>query len=139
MARIAAAIADGGVLREPRLERAVVSTAAASGRRSRSAGAQPLLTPGAAKLLAGSLRDAVVTGTGRNIAAHPWRIAGKTGTAETNNGPSHSWFVGFAPHGGAKRQVAFAVLFENAGYGGAVAAPVAGEIVSAAALRGLVE
>ena len=136
MARIAAAIADGGVLREPRLERAtLVSGSKSKSDKNRS---QQLLTPAAARLLAGALRDAVVAGTGRNISGHPWRIAGKTGTAETSNAASHAWFVGYAPHGGAKRRIAFAVLFENAGYGGSVAAPVAGEIVTAAASRGLV-
>ena len=93
----------------------------------------------AAKLLANSLRDAVVVGTGRNVSANPSRIAGKTGTAEVTHGSSHAWFVGFAPQGAARKQIAFAVLFENAGYGGAIAAPAAGEIVTAAAARGLVE
>ena len=53
--------------------------------------------------------------------------------------PSHSWFVGFAPFGPATRRVALAVLVENAGYGAASAAPAAGEIVSAAALAGLMK
>jgi hypothetical protein len=35
--------------------------------------------------------------------------------------------------------VAFAVLIENAGYGGVAAAPAAGEIVTAAAQSGLVK
>ena len=148
MARVAAAIANGGLLREPRLTKSVdrvrlspigrilPSSAGLSGRPSRQP--QRLLSPEAARLLAGSLRDAVVAGTGRNLGAHPWRIAGKTGTAEVSNAPSHAWFVGFAPHRGEK-QIAFAVLFERAGYGGAIAAPVAGEIVTAAAARGLIE
>ena len=56
-------------------------------------------------------------------------IAGKTGTAEVDDGRAHSWFVGFAPFGGAHR-IAFAVIVENAGYGARAAAPVAGEIVT---------
>jgi peptidoglycan glycosyltransferase len=130
MARVAAAIADGGVLRDPRLEKAVAS--------ERTRKEQRLLSPDAARLLASSLREAVTTGTGRSLAAHPWRIAGKTGTAENHNAPSHAWFVGFAPYDHADRKIAFAVLVENAGYGGAIAAPAAGEIVTAAATRGLV-
>ena len=63
-----------------------------------------------------------------------WRfaIAGKTGTAEVTGAPSHSWFVGFAPYGTASHRVAVAVILENAGYGGAGAAPAAGEIIAAA-------
>jgi cell division protein FtsI/penicillin-binding protein 2 len=130
MARVAAAIANGGVLSEPRLDRAAVT----NGTRKE----QRLLSPGAAKLLASSLRDAVMSGTGRNLSAHQARIAGKTGTAENHNAPSHAWFVGFAPYDRAEKKIAFAVLVENAGYGGAVAAPAAGEIVTAAVARGLV-
>jgi cell division protein FtsW (lipid II flippase) len=131
MARVAAAIANGGLLREPRLERTVSSDKTRTDQR--------LLSAEAAKLLASSLRDAVTVGTGRNVGAHPWRIAGKTGTAENSNAPSHAWFVGFAPYDHADKKIAFAVLIENAGYGGAIAAPAAGEIVSAAAARGLIK
>jgi peptidoglycan glycosyltransferase len=97
-----------------------------------------LLTPAAAALLADYMRDAVLTGTGRSLHDHPARIAGKTGTAEVARAASHSWFVGFAPYGLATRRIAFAVIVENAGYGGQAAAAVAGEIVTAAAARGLV-
>jgi penicillin-binding protein 2 len=85
------------------------------------------------------MRDVVLGGTGRSLRDHPWRIAGKTGTAELSGKPSHSWFVGFAPFGPATRRIAFAVLIENAGYGAGSAAPAAGEIVSAAALAGLIK
>ena len=44
-----------------------------------------------------------------------------------------SWFVGFAPFGGAPAgRISFAVLVEHGGYGGAVAAPIAGQFVTAA-------
>jgi cell division protein FtsI/penicillin-binding protein 2 len=85
------------------------------------------------------MRDVVLTGTGRSLKSHPGRIAGKTGTAELTGRPSHAWFVGFAPYGTATKRIAFAIIIENAGYGGASAAPVAGEIVTAAAQSGLVQ
>jgi peptidoglycan glycosyltransferase len=66
-------------------------------------------------------------------------IAGKTGTAQVDNIRSHAWFVGFAPYTRARRQLAFAVIVENGGYGGRVAAPLAGEIVSAAQTLGLIQ
>jgi cell division protein FtsW (lipid II flippase) len=128
MARVAAAIASGGVLREARLEP----------RAPASAETEFLLPPDAAARLARYMRDAVVNGSGRRLKDHPWRIAGKTGTGEVSGRPSHAWFVGFAPQGSAGRKIAFAVIIENAGYGGLAAAPVAGEIVSAAAAAGLI-
>jgi peptidoglycan glycosyltransferase len=128
MARVAAAIASGGILREPTLE----DRSTAAGQHDR------LLSPEAAALLSRSLRDAVLSGTGRSLRGHPWRIAGKTGTAEVSGSQSHAWFVGFAPHGAANKRIAFAVIVENAGYGGLAAAPAAGEIVTAAAASGLI-
>ena len=83
MARVAAAIANGGLLREPRLTKSRGGQSRRSrGPASRTSGKDCLLTRAAAKLLAGALRDAVVAGTGRTLSAHPGRIAGKTGTAE---------------------------------------------------------
>ena len=129
MARVAAAIASNGTLRDVRLEK---------GTTPRPAKAQTLVSPEAAATLGRDLRDAVLNGTGRSLRGHPWRIAGKTGTAEVHGASSHAWFVGYAPYGPAERRVAFAVIIENAGYGGVAAAPAAGEIVNAAAASGLV-
>ncbi len=95
-------------------------------------------TADAATRLGQYLRDAVLNGTGRSLRGHQWRIAGKTGTAEIGGAQSHAWFTGFAPHGAAEKRIAFAVIIENAGYGGLAAAPAAGEIVSAAAAGGLI-
>jgi peptidoglycan glycosyltransferase len=85
------------------------------------------------------MRDVVLSGTGRVLRNHPGRIAGKTGTAQLDRQPSHGWFVGFAPYGPAASRIAFAVVIENAGYGGASAAPAAGDIVTAAMRAGLVK
>jgi cell division protein FtsW (lipid II flippase) len=127
MARVAGAIASGGVLRDTRVERS-----------SKPSPTKTLLRPEAAAVLGRNLRDAVLNGTGRSLSGHPWRIAGKTGTAEVSGAPSHAWFIGYAPYDHAEKRVAFAVLIENAGYGGRAAAPAAGEIVTAAATSGLI-
>jgi peptidoglycan glycosyltransferase len=133
MARVAAAIASDGVLRDVRWQ---ASRAGAE----KGEGSRPFfLKPESARLLRRYMRDAVLSGTGRSLRDHPARIAGKTGTAELAGKPSHSWFVGFAPFGESTRRIAFAVVIENAGYGGASAAPAAGEIVSAAAAAGLLK
>jgi cell division protein FtsW (lipid II flippase) len=129
MARAAAAIASNGVLRDTRWERTT----------SGGSATEPFLSADAARLLAGYMRDVVLSGTGRSLRNSRWPIAGKTGTAELSGKPSHSWFVGFAPFGPATRRIAFAVLVENAGYGGGSAAPAAGELVDAAALAGLMK
>jgi peptidoglycan glycosyltransferase len=126
MARVAAAIATDGRLRDVRIDAETPPSVS-----------HELLRPDTARTLASYMRDVVLEGTGRSVRGSPVPIAGKTGTAELDGAPSHSWFVGFAPYGTATRRVAVAVILENAGYGGAGAAPAAGEILAAAAALGL--
>jgi cell division protein FtsI/penicillin-binding protein 2 len=99
----------------------------------------PFLPAASARLLADYMREAVMNGTGRSLRGHAIRIAGKTGTAEVDGAASHSWFAGFAPAGSASRRIAFAVILENAGYGGGGAAAVAGQLVTSAAALELVK
>jgi cell division protein FtsW (lipid II flippase) len=127
MARVSAAVASNGVLRDARCAQDDGAGAAAD----------RFLSGDDAHLLGGYMRDVVLSGTGRVLRNHPGRIAGKTGTAQLDGRPSHGWFVGFAPFGPATKRIAFAVLVENAGYGGGSAAPAAGEIVDAATHVGL--
>jgi len=63
-------------------------------------------------------------GTARYGNLSPFRVAGKTGTAETGvRGLFHAWFAGFAPYDDPK--IAFAVLNERtSGHGGSHAAPI---------------
>lgn len=67
------------------------------------------------------------TGTGAHI--QEISIAGKTGTAQNPPKPDHAWFVGYAP--ADDPEVVFAVLVENAGHGGVVSAPIAGQLIRA--------
>lgn len=55
-------------------------------------------------------------------------VCGKTGTAQNPHGNAHAWFIGFAPK--ENPEIAFCVLVENGGSGGAVAAPIARGILS---------
>ena len=126
MARVAAAIAADGIIREAPIVRGAGPSLAT-----------PFLSPEAARILSGFMREAVTAGTGRLLRDHPGRIAGKTGTSEVEGAASHAWFVGFAPYETGAGHIAFAVIFENAGYGGVRAASVAGEIVTAAGSLGL--
>jgi cell division protein FtsI/penicillin-binding protein 2 len=88
-----------------------------------------------ADFLSRAMRGVVLHGTARkSLSNSPIPIAGKTGTAQVGEGKaSHSWFIGFAPYGAeSKSCVAFSVIVENGGYGGKLAAPIAGEIAAAA-------
>jgi peptidoglycan glycosyltransferase len=80
-----------------------------------------------------TMMQAVITGgtaTGVQIPGVKW--AGKTGTAETSeNGVYDAWFIFFAP--AEHPVVAGAVVIEHSpgGFGGAVAAPIAKQLVQA--------
>ncbi|MDO4449982.1 MAG: penicillin-binding protein 2 [Moraxella sp.] len=84
-----------------------------------------------------AMEDTVKRGTAKNIYTSRYRMAGKTGTAQvksiaqgkTYNKAAlssrhwdHAWFTGFAPVDDP--QIALAVIVENGGGGGKVAAPI---------------
>ena len=89
-----------------------------------------------ARQLADMLRRVVTEGTARDIDHPSLKIAGKTGTAENPGGNAHSWFVGFAP--AERPTLAVAVLVEHGGYGSALAAPIARDLLRRGQALGLV-
>jgi cell division protein FtsI/penicillin-binding protein 2 len=128
MARVAATVANGGMMPQGRW--------VSDETNARTGAPVQVLGADLAGTVARYMRGVVTAGTGRAAAASV-AVAGKTGTAELANEPSHAWFIGFAPYGGAKK-IAFAVLVENGVYGGTAAAPAASQIVDAAAKLGLI-
>jgi peptidoglycan glycosyltransferase len=85
------------------------------------------------------MRDVVTSGTGNSLAKIVPQIAGKTGTAELATAPSHAWFIGFAPYDTSDKRIAFSILAEHGHYGGTAAAPMAGDLVTAAQALHLIQ
>jgi penicillin-binding protein 2 len=94
--------------------------------------------PGGQLNLSQSTRAAIlegmkrVTSPPRGTAAYAFQgerlpIAAKTGSAENENPDAHAWFVGFTPPEGASLLVL--VMVEGGQQGGAVAAPIARQII----------
>ncbi len=125
MARVAATVANGGSMPYGRW--------VTDDTNPRTQEPQTILSHEQSERLAQFMRAVVTHGTGRRLSSVQPPIAGKTGTAEIQDAPSHAWFIGFAPYGGdSQRRIAFSVLVEHGRYGGIVAAPIASEIVAAA-------
>jgi peptidoglycan glycosyltransferase len=132
MALVAAAIADNGTIMRPTLIKEV-----------RTPGGHALVKLHPRRLAqatkpetAAAIRDMMVkvveSGTGTNARIPGITVAGKTGTAETGKDRVYTaWFIFFAP--AEQPKVAGAVVLENQlnGFGGAVAAPIAKQLMQA--------
>jgi penicillin-binding protein 2 len=79
------------------------------------------------KIIKEALKEVVTRGTGWGAYLEEMPIAGKTGTAENPPYRDNAWFVGYAP--ADNPEVLFCVLVENIGKGGAIAAPMARELI----------
>jgi cell division protein FtsW (lipid II flippase) len=130
LARVAATVANGGAMPQGRW--------LADENNTRKDAATTVMSPDAAQTLGQFMREAVTSGTGRRASANV-PVAGKTGTAELADAPSHAWFIGFAPYGAGTKKIALSVLVENGVYGGTAAAPAAAQIVNAAMALGLIQ
>jgi len=137
VARMMAAVANGGILWKPRLvqrvERADDTIAYASS--SKMAGhveLSPAVWAFLRHALAGVVNDG---GTGAAARLPGIRVAGKTGTAQSvaksdsAKGQDHAWFASFAP--ADDPQAVVVVFVERGGKGGQVAAPIARQIYQA--------
>jgi len=87
--------------------------------------------PSTMKLLRQAMRNVVEApnGTGKLARIEGIEVAGKTGTAQNPHGEDHSCFIAYAPADNPR--IAVAVIAENAGGGGAIAAPMAREVIKA--------
>jgi peptidoglycan glycosyltransferase len=137
MAMVAAGIANDGVVMRPYL---VDHTADAAGGTVTSTRPRTLGTatdPTTAATVRGLMVGVVDSGSGTRARIPGIKIAGKTGTAEVGKGQaSDAWFIAFGPaQKGATPRIAVAIVLENAGVGGRVAAPQARLVLQAALER----
>ncbi|BBB93037.1 MAG TPA: penicillin-binding transpeptidase domain-containing protein [Methylomusa anaerophila] len=126
MAMLAATIANNGTTMKPFLIQKVITL---DGTVIKGHVPEKWLSPVSPKLsdsLSKMMVKVVQEGTGTSANISGITIAGKTGTAENPHGAAHAWFIGFAPADNPR--VAMAVIVENGGSGGSVAAPIARQI-----------
>lgn len=131
MALVAATVANDGELMRPRLVTAMTGKAGERSIGPRSLGR--VIDAGDADAIEAAMTAAVESDDGQRYTAgakvRGVTTAGKSGTAELGgSGEPHSWFIGFAP--AEEPRIAIAVLVEQAGRGGEVAAPIAGDLMA---------
>ncbi|HUG40489.1 MAG TPA: penicillin-binding protein [Longimicrobiales bacterium] len=131
------ALANGGVLMEPRLIREVRAPGGLVARRTGPREVRRAISGETAGAVAGVLADVVEDGTGRQAGLGDFRVAGKTGTAWVFDSAGYrrdaytASFAGFFPV--RDPQLVFLVKLDRGSrYGGAVAAPVTRATLAAA-------
>jgi penicillin-binding protein A len=126
MAEVAAAVANDGKLMRPHLTDRVLDTDGRTVDKISPEVQSTVMKPSTASTVTGMMERVVQSGTGTQAQIPGVRVAGKTGTAETQIGRTinNVWFIAFAPADNPR--VAIAVTMQGQpGFGGDVAAPVA--------------
>lgn len=131
MALVASGIANDGVVMRPYLVSAVTDRASQVITQTTPRPWRTATNATTADTVTSLMVSVVQSGSGSHAAIPGVTVAGKTGTAEVGKtSQTHAWFIGFAP--AENPRVAIAVVLENAGVGGTVAAPIAREVLDVA-------
>jgi penicillin-binding protein A len=130
MAMVASTIGNGGVVPKPYIVQKITTSSGDVVRTTRPATLGRAIKPQTASELNQMMQLVVEGGTGTAAAIPGVAVAGKTGTAETNVPNVYTaWFIAFAP--AENPTVAVAVVLEQQlnGFGGAVSAPIAKQVI----------
>ena len=134
MALIAAGIANNGVVMRPYIVDHAADRAGAPLTRAIPLPWTTATDPATAATVRDLMISVVRNGSGTRAAVKGVTVAGKTGTAEASKKEqTHAWFIAFAP--AESPTVAMAIILENAGVGGQVAAPATKGVLEAALAR----
>lgn len=135
-ALMAATIANNGIAMNPYVVSQILAPDGTVLKTTRGHSLGQAVGSGTAKQVKQAMLDVVQNGTGSAAAIAGVKVAGKTGTAETNNANANSTFVGFAPYD--TPTVAIAVVIEQNAKDEESAAAVGGQVLRAAlATQGL--
>lgn len=122
-------IANDGVFVQPYLTRCIVSQVGDVISSGPDGTRREVVPKAAVQLVRKALIDVVRRGTAKGVGLDRFRVAAKTGTAQTSDDDrNHAWITGFAPYDGPK--LSFSVVIESVpGHGGEVAGPVAARML----------
>jgi peptidoglycan glycosyltransferase len=132
MALVAAGIANNGTIMEPHLVDRVTNASGGTVVKIHPQVWKHATSPETAAAINVMMQGVVASGTGMNAQIPGVKVAGKTGTAETNQDKIYTaWFIFFAPADNPTVAGAIAVEHQLNGFGGAIAAPIAKQLMQA--------
>ena len=129
MCMVAAAVANGGVMMEPGLIKAVVNDSGTARKEYTPKVYRRAVSEDIARRLKEAMRTVTTSGTGGNARVDGLKVCGKTGSAETKlDGQDvvHGWYVGFLDE--PDLPYALSVIVERGESGSSAAAPIARQI-----------
>jgi peptidoglycan glycosyltransferase len=137
MALVVAGLANNGVVMRPYLVDHIADATGAPTLQAEPTALSTATDPTTAATVRRLMVGVVESGSGGRAKITGVKIAGKTGTAEVGAGlDTDAWFVAFGPAApGDTPRIAVAVVFENAGLGGTLAAPAARAVLLEALKR----
>jgi peptidoglycan glycosyltransferase len=132
MALVAAGIANGGDVMVPHLVNRVTNASGGTVVKIKPQVWKHATKPETAATINLMMQGVVQSGTGTAAQIPGVKVAGKTGTAETGEKNVYTaWFIFFAPADNPTIAGAIAVEHQLNGFGGAIAAPIAKQLMQA--------
>lgn len=130
MLMVGSTIANGGLVPRPYIVDKILGHDGSVVSATRASNLGRAIKPETAAELTQMMTSVVTGGTGTAAQIPGVQVAGKTGTAETGvNNVYTAWFVCFAPANDPKVAVAVVLEKQLNGFGGAVSAPIAKQIL----------
>ncbi len=136
MAMVAAGIANGGVVMNPRMVDQILGADLSAQKQYDDTQFGQAMSADQAKALTAAMQASVQSGAAQGARIDGVDVAGKTGTAENgDSNPYTLWFTGFAP--ATNPEIAVAVVVEDgggqgqSGSGDAIASPIAKKVMEA--------
>lgn len=127
---IAAAIANNGIAMNPYVVGQILAPDGTVIKTTRERSLGQAVSSGTAEQVKEAMLDVVQNGSGSAAGIAGVKVAGKTGTAETNSATPNSTFIGFAPYD--TPTLAVSLVLEETTENEATAAAVAGQVLRAA-------
>lgn len=127
---IAAAIANNGIAMNPYVVGQILAPDGTVVKTTRERSLGQAVSSGTAEQVKEAMLDVVQNGSGSAAGIAGVKVAGKTGTAETNSATPNSTFIGFAPYD--TPTLAVSLVLEETTENEATAAAVAGQVLRAA-------